>query len=186
MLFGVWIWVSLFVCFGVFGVTLKKPNFKEVQTKPPAFQDPWQSPACCLCVLGNPLCPTGSISAQDSSVPSSFPSSSRKGKAEQLPLMNLCPLWFCLLGTQRMQKSIKKKEPNRSLVFVGDLRRAKEASRKQMVAFSPEKTALLTALLPSRQELRTPHLSLSSLQTALGGTGIAAESLLPTESPEMM
>lgn len=69
-----------------------------------------------------------------------------------------------------MQKCIKKKEPNRSLAFVHDLRRAKEASQKQMVASSPEKekTALVTALLHSRHKLQIPHLS--TLQH-MGGTG---------------
>lgn len=142
--------LGLFVCFGVFSVTLEKPNFREVHPKPPALQDPWQSPACCLCLLGNPLCPTASTSAQVSSVPRR-----RRGKAEQLPLLSLCLLWFCLLGTQGMHKSIKEKEPNRSFVSVHDLRRAKEASPNQMVAFSPEKTALLPALPHRRQELQT-------------------------------
>lgn len=62
-------------------------------------------------------------------------------KAEQLPLLSFCLLCFCLLGIQGMQKSIKKKEANRSLVFVHDLRRAKEASQKQMVAFSPRENS---------------------------------------------
>lgn len=147
MSFGVWIWVCLFVCFGVFGVILKKPNFKEVHAKPPAFQDPWQSFAACIFwgipTSTSPSCPTASISAQASSVPSHFPGRNRKrrGKAEQLPLLSLCLLCFCLIGIQGMQKSIKKKEPNRSLVFVHHLRRAKEASQEQMVAFSPRENS---------------------------------------------
>lgn len=49
--------LGLFVCFGVFGVTLKKPNSKEVHPKPPALQDPWQSPAGCPCLWGPPCAP---------------------------------------------------------------------------------------------------------------------------------
>lgn len=86
-----------------------------------------------------------------------------------------------------MPKSVKKKELKRSLVFVRDLRRAKEASQKQMVGFSPEKTALVTALLHSRQEPRIPHLPTVQPGNSTRETpGSAAKRLLRTESPEMM
>lgn len=57
-----------------------------------------------------------------------------------------------------MQKTIINKEPNRSLVFVHDLRGAKEASQKQMVAFSPREKSSCDCP-PAQPELQTPHLS---------------------------
>lgn len=75
-----------------------------------------------------------------------------------------------------MQNSVKEKEPNRSLVSVRDLRRAKEASQKQMVAFSPEKTALLPALLHTR--------SSSPSSARSGGTGVAGKGFHRLKAPK--
>lgn len=140
-----------------FAVILKKPNFKEVQISsiPRCLAIPCLLPVC----FGESLVPHSQHFCPKELYPQLLPKQEQgePGKVEQLPLLSLCLLWFCLLGIQRMPKSVKKKEPNRSLVFVRDLRRAKEASQKQVVAFSPEKTALLTALLHRRQEPRIPH-----------------------------
>lgn len=143
------VWVSfvvwglnfgLFVCFGVFGFTLKKPNFKEVHPNLRHSKIPG-TPLLAACVFwGTPRAHSQHFCPRQL-VPSCFPWNRRSGKAEQLPLLGLCLLWFCLLGIQGMQKSIRKKEPNRSLVFVHDLRRAKEASQNQMVSFSPRENS---------------------------------------------
>lgn len=145
LLFGIWI--------GGFWCYITEAKLQRVPLQSPSIPRPLAIPCLLPVSLGESLVPHSQHFCPGELCPQLGAAQGERQNnfAELVPPVSACQEY------KGCKKPLKTK-PNRPLVFVHDLRGAKEASQKQMVAFSLREKSSCDCP-PAQPELQTPHLS---------------------------